>query len=165
MFRIDAKNLCWVNGDSDNAADLCLHGDVTVQIGSETFEHYGTVSATGLFLLRTLTENHIAGSYFMLPCCGHFLIACDELDSVEIAGCLNGVNFFVEHVNDHIKITSQSGCMVYVSMSDYAKDVFKFADKIEEYYKKCSPKNLNLCDKFDRNGYIAFWNEWKRLRR
>ena len=41
-------------------------------------------------------------------------------------------------------------------------NVHSFADKIEDYYNKCLPKQFD--DDFKKNAYIAFWNEWRRRR-
>jgi hypothetical protein len=41
--------------------------------------------------------------------------------------------------------------------------VFNFCDKIEAFYNGCMKKNIPD-DEFERNGYIAFWNEWNRRR-
>ncbi|MGG7142632.1 hypothetical protein ACQPVP_04125 [Clostridium nigeriense] len=59
MFKIDVENLCWIDGTTDNLEDICLHGETTVKIGDEIFKYNATVSATALYLLKTLTENHI----------------------------------------------------------------------------------------------------------
>ena len=166
MFRIDVENLCWITGDLDNADDFCLHGHVVVQIGEETFDYNATASATGLYLLRTLTENHTWNDDNMLPCCGHFMIANEQLDYVDILGCSNGVNFEVIHgADNNLKIRSNTGKEVFICKERYANEVNLFADKIESFYKTSSPKNFDSCDDFERNGYIAFWNEWSRRRK
>ena len=58
-FHIDATKLCWIDGSKDNPEDRCLHGHAVAYIGREKLEYDCTVSATALFLLKTLTENHI----------------------------------------------------------------------------------------------------------
>ena len=40
----------------------------------------------------------------MLPCCGHFLIANEELDNVVILGCPNGIDWAIKHNDDTIDI-------------------------------------------------------------
>lgn len=167
MFSIFAEKLRWINEDgTDNADDLCLHGHVIVKIGEECFEYDATVSAAGLYFLRTLTENHIMhNDQAMLPCCGHFLIANDSLDTVDIGGCPNGVDFSVIHEDNSIKFVTETGAETHVSIIDYSNEVNAFADKIEDYYKKCAPKNTVKLEEFERNGYTAFWNEWNRRRK
>lgn len=50
-----------------------------------------------------------------------------------------------------------------VPRDEYQKTVYAFADKVEAFYQSCGPKVLPS-DKLDREGYLAFWNEWHRLR-
>ena len=57
MFKIDADQFYWICGPEDDPEDLCLHGHVMVQIGKTVMEYDGTVSATALYLLKTLTED------------------------------------------------------------------------------------------------------------
>lgn len=88
QFEIDIKALCWINESKDDPDDLCLHGDVSVKIGNELFTYYATVSSTALYLLKSLTENHIIGQENqMLPCCGFTMLANEDLTNVDIIGC------------------------------------------------------------------------------
>ena len=101
----------------------------------------------------------------MLPCCGFFIIANDDLDNVVICGCLNGIDWSVLHNSDNsITLVTEDGTEEIIALADYKAEVYKFADKIESFYSLCSPKVLPK-DEFDRNGYIAFWNEWHRRRK
>ena len=165
MFKIDIKDLCWVNGKIDEPDDLCAHGKVVAVIGNETFEFDGTVSSTAIYLLKTLTENHFIGEENqMIPCCGHFIIANETLDNVQISGCDNGVDWSVIHNDDgSIKLVTENGNETTVSFDEYEKTVFNFVDKIEQFYRSCTPKKIPK-DNFDKNGYIAFWIEWYRRR-
>lgn len=165
IFKIDADDFSWINGLEDDENDLCLHGHVTVQIGNTILEDYGTVSATALYLLKSLTEDKIMNEaeIQMIPCCGHFLIANQDLSEVTIIGCDNGTDWSVIHENGKIKLLLSSGEEEWVNFSDYQREVFRFADKIEAYYSSCKPKVIPQ-DEFERNGYLAFWNEWRRRR-
>lgn len=164
-FKIDADQFCWINGPEDDPDDRCLHGHVTVQIGETILEDAGTVSATALYLLKTLTENKVMrdGDIQMIPCCGHFLIASRDLTEVEISGCDNGTDWTTLHDGDTVRLILPSGQEERVSLADYRAEVYRFADKIEAYYNSCQPKNLPT-DEFDQNGYTAFWNEFHRRR-
>ena len=163
MFSIEATNLYWING-SNEEEDLCLHGYATVRIGDEIFKYDATVSSTALYLLKSLKENHkIYENNQMLPCCGFFMIANDDLSKVDICGCPDGIDWSVYHENDEIVLITEAGKITKISMNTYRKEVFSFADKIEDFYNKSNPKILPK-DDFDRNGYIAFWNEWKSIR-
>lgn len=86
-FSIDSENFEWINGSKDDPEDLCLHGKAVAYIGKVKLEYNATVSATALYLLKTLTENHIINTdNQMLPCCGFFYIPNEELDNVVISG-------------------------------------------------------------------------------
>lgn len=165
MFAIDVDHLSWINDNADDAQDLCAHGHATAYIGNEKFEYDATVSATALLLLKSLSENHIMDvEEQMMPCCGFSIYARDNiLDTVDIIGCPNGIDWSVIHEGNDIKIVTASGKETIVEKAEYQQIVFNFADKVEAFYKRCSAKILPE-DAIDRDGYIAFWNEWHRRR-
>ena len=100
----------------------------------------------------------------MLPCCGHFMIPNKELDNVTICGCQNGIDWSVIHnSDDSVTLELEDGTKEIVAITDYEKQVYRFADMIENFYLSCSPKVMPK-DPFENNGYIAFWNEWHRRR-
>jgi hypothetical protein len=163
MFTIHVTNLHWLPG-SEEDEDLCLHGHAVAVIGGERLEFDATVSATALYLLKSTREDHIRGAGLqMLPCCGHFLIANEDLTRVEIVGCDYGIDWSVLHEGDGVRLVTESGGNVWVSMADYRRTVFAFADEIEQFYTESKPKKMPH-DEFERNGYLAFWKEWKELR-
>lgn len=96
--------------------------------------------------------------------CGFFYIPNQSLDNVVISGCPNGIDWTVKHENNCIVLILEDGTEERVSRKEYQDEVFRFADKIEAFYQQCSPKILPE-DEFDRDGYLAFWNEWHRRRR
>ena len=164
IFRITAKNFHWINGEKDNPQDLCLHGDATAIIGDRILERSCTVSATALYLLKTLTEDHIIyEDNQMLPCCGFNFLPDKTLQNVIVLGCPNGIDWTVRHNGNDVIITLEDGTTETIGIEEYKAEVFKFADIIEDYYNSCSPKILSE-DYFDRDGYIVFWNEWHRRR-
>ena len=58
---------------------------------------------------------------------------------------------------------TEDGTAVTVPLEEYRQEVFRFADRVEGYYRQCAPKQLPE-DAFTRDGYTAFWNEWHRRR-
>lgn len=162
-FSIDVDQFTWVCGPEDDPEDLCLHGHVTLRVGETTLEEDGTVSATALCLLRTLTEDKIMSGcdIQMVPCCGHFMIANPDLSQVTIIGCDNGLDWSTEHEGDGVRITLPTGKSQWVDLASYRQQVLHFAEKVEGYYRSCQPKKIPE-DEFERNGYLAFWNEWRR---
>lgn len=163
MFSISVSDLHWLEGVNE-AEDLCLHGYVVVTIGDECFEYEATVSSTALYLLKSLEEDHrIYESNQMLPCCGFCMIANDDLSKVDICGCPNGVDWSVLHEEDEVVLITESGKATRIPRNEYQKTVFSFADEVESFYRKSIPKSVPK-EEFARNGYIAFWNEWKSIR-
>lgn len=166
VFNIDAHGFHWIDGSADDPQDLCLHGHAVAKIGDAVLEYDCTVSATALRLLKTLAEDHVfcGDDQQMLPCCGHFLVPNDDLTNVGyIGGCTNGVDWSVLHEGGMIKIVLEDGRTETVDPCAYREAVFRFADKVEAFYHTCTPRVLPE-DEFERNGYIAFWNEWNRRR-
>ncbi len=162
-FKIDVDQFSWIGGAADDPNDRCLHGHVTIQAGDTLLDDYGTVSATALYLLKSLTRDKIMAPHDiqMVPCCGHFLIANRDLSEVSIIGCDTGMDWSVIHENGGVRLVFPSGTEHWVSQRDYRAEVLQFAEKVEHHYLSCQPKVLPE-DTFDYNGYIAFWNEWHR---
>ena len=81
-----------------------------VCIGKCKFEYDATISATALYLLKTLTENHIINTdNQMLPCCGHLMIPKETLDNVTILGCPNGIDWSVIHDENSVILELEDG--------------------------------------------------------
>ncbi len=163
-FSISAEKLYWINNQQDDPEDLCLHGYVVAVIGEEKFECPATVSSTALYLLKSLTEDHIiVQENQMLPCCGHTILPNEELDNVKIVGCCYGTDWSVIHDEGFVKLISSTGKETILDIEEYGKIVYGFCDTIESFYNKCSQK-IVPDDAFYENGYTAFWNEWHRRR-
>ena len=164
MFSITLSGLHWLDG-TEEKNDLCLHGKAAAIIGNERFEYDATVSSTALYLLKSLTEDHRTAdaNNQMLPCCGFFMIPDETLTSVEICGCPNGIDWSVIHDSDGVTLITEAGNKTFVPMDEYRTAVFAFADQIEAFYESSAEKELPK-DEYERKGYAAFWNEWKRRR-
>ena len=153
-----------MHGSKDDPTDLCLHGDAAARIGDIWLcYNYATVSSTGLYLLKSLTEDHIIyEDNQMFPCCGFSFFPDESLQNVYICGCPNGVDWTILHKEKKICLIPDGGQEVAVSLEEYRKEVFNFADKVEAYYKRCSPKVFY--DEEVKNAYHIFWQEWHRRR-
>lgn len=166
IFKINAYNLHWIDGfdSKDDPEDFCLHGQAVAFIGRKKFTYDAAVSSTALYLLKSLTEDHIINKSDnqMLPCCGHTIIPDNTLNNVRILGCPDGIDWTVKHSGDDVILITDDGTEERISLEEYKKEVFRFADTIEDFYKKCSPKKLD--DDYDYDCYHAFWNEWHRRR-
>ena len=163
IFTIKADKFEWIGGAADDPQDRCLHGHVTAQFGDTVLEDVGTVSATALYLLKTLSEDKIMAPYDiqMIPCCGHSLFANEELTDVTISGCDKGTDWSTIHEGDSVRFILSSGQEEVVTLRDYQYEVLDFAKQVKRFYDACTPKELPR-NEIDRNGYITFWNEWQR---
>ena len=163
IFKIKADAFEWIGGAKDDPRDLCLHGHVTVRFGDTVLEDAGTVSATALYLLKTLTEDKLMASHDiqMIPCCGHFLIPNAGCTEVQISGCENGTDWSTVHEGDFVRFILPTGQEELMPLREYQYEVLDFAECVKRFYDTCTQKQLPE-NEFDRNGYIAFWNEWQR---
>ncbi len=165
VFCITWSNLGWINGPEDDPEDLCSHGEVTVHLGDEQLSYSCCTSAAALRMLRSLTEDHLMQDFLlgeqMLPCCGFNLYADNTLQNVFISGCPNGVDYEVRHQDDEVVIVTPAGNRYAVALELYCREVLYFARAVEDFYAHSRPKRLPE-DELDRNGYLAFWNEWRR---
>jgi len=167
-FEITIIDLFWLkNEDEEN--DLYLHGHVFVKIGNEIVCDENkldiTVNATGLYLLRSLTENYNKGDYDsqLLPCCG-FVTYFDKNLRPAISGCPIGIDWNITHLSEGlIKHTSENGNFAIIKKDDYKKMVYDFVDKIDKFYKESLPKILPK-DELGLGAYEEIWLEWHKLR-
>ncbi len=162
-FQIDAANLHWLEG-MDERHDHCLHGDAAARIGERTLTYDEcTVSSTALYLLKSLTQDHMMDREAnpMLPCCGHLIVPADDGENVHVCGCPNGKDWTVRHIEGAVELVLEDGYTVTVPMADYRREVLAFVQKIEAFYNRSLPKELDvLC--LEDEAYPLFWKEWHR---
>lgn len=163
---LEPVDLHWINGAADDPADFCLHGDVEFRIGGDVLlEPAGrdlTVSAAGLYLLRTLAAPHTRETpvgHQLLPCCGHFLYDTGGPD-VGIIGCDSGEEFEVHHAAGGV-VVRDAGRSWLVGWPQWRAAVFHFADRVSDFYAACSPKRPHADD---AAAYLKFVAEWERRR-
>lgn len=113
FFSINATDLKWINGSKDDPKDLCLHGHAIAVIGNRKLEYDATISATALYLLKSLTEDHIIyKDNQMLPCCGFSYIPNEKLDNVTILGCPNGIDWSIIHDGETVVLELEDGTKI-----------------------------------------------------
>ena len=164
-FGIKIKKLYWIDGSQDNKEDLCLHGDLEIRLNDRIVEYSSTVSVAGLKLLRSLLEDHQGNKGNQLfPCCGNTMIANEEGDKVETIGCDRGLDWSVKHKDGLVTIEADENLKTTCYYLQYKKEVLNFINQVEDFYKKAGKRILPE-DKMDRAGYLAFWKEWKTLKK
>ena len=168
-FEINILKLNWID-HTDNPADLCAHGTVFIRIANtivvnESSGDQWTLSAAALHLMRTIENDYKPGNFAgqLIPCCGFFLIANDDLNQVKICGCPSGYDWDVQHIGNEIKLIASTGEQAILKTEVYKELILSFADRVKHFYDRSKPKILPE-DEFDRNGYQAFWTEWQTLR-
>jgi hypothetical protein len=166
-LEIRFTGLHWIEGQ-DDATDLCAHGFAHVRIGQEVVcDGLDTaVGSAALYLMRTLKQDHfrVGDAEALFPHCGHTMIAVDGGESVCVLNCFSGADWTVTHELDGTIVhVSEGGQEVRIDGESYRKLVFGLADQVEGFYGRSSPKTVPS-DKSDREGYEAFWREWRRLR-
>lgn len=167
-FEIKILNFHWIK--EDDGQDLCLHGNVFVKIGDEIIIDANTLDVTlssaALHLMRALKQNYKPDDYSsqLFPHCGHFIIADDEKDCVDILGCPTGIDWTIVHLKDNkVKLITESGQEIIIEEKLFQKIVLDFADQVENFYKSSIPRIIPT-DEFEKMGYLTFWKEWRYLR-
>ena len=168
MITLAAHELCWINGSADDPEDQCAHGKVAFEMDGMSLikleDGEWTVSASALFLLRTLTADHtpehpVAEGSSLFPCCGCNVWLCGDQYPVMCMGCNEGIDTWIRHEGSLVHISAGKSSHV-TSSDDWSVAVKGFAKQIEEFYAQCSPK-VKLVDEEDRKGWAACRDEWR----
>ncbi len=172
QFEIEILDIHWLE-DTSEEIDLCAHGQVNVRIGNEIIvdrrekENHWTLSAMSVHLLRTVENNHnpenLVGEH-LIPVCGHHIDHLENSKEVHIQGCFTGINYWVQHIDQNIKLTTESKIEIVIPINEYKSEIKNFVDKVEEFYNLSKPKQMPT-NNYDRIGYELMWNEWKRRRK
>ena len=167
-FEFNLIEIHWINDLPDNDEDLCAHGKVFIKINDEIVsdgKESWTISATGLYLLRSLKNNYEPMMYrnFLVPCCAmDFWLENDG--RVFFIGCPNGIDLTIRHLsNNYVEIISENGSKALIDEKEFRNIVYKFTSEIEMFYKN-SPERKQLADKEVKIGFTAFWDEWYKLK-
>jgi hypothetical protein len=162
------NSIHWLSHAAEQS-DLCAHGEVTVQIGSQKLASPADgdwcVSAAALYLLRTLTTDHTpehpVGEH-LIPHCGHTMFVENGSDDVLILGCPQGVNWDVIHQSGQVLLRTTQGTEERLRRHEWQQAVLAFADAVEHFYAHSLPKVP--ADTDEAAAYAVFLAEWKRRR-
>ena len=157
-FSIGFDNIGWLDGLEDDPGDYCAHAHAVAHIGEETLEYEATVSATALYLLKSLSEDHHAYEEEQF----NIFEKTDGSGDVVVLGCPNGIDWDLVHSGGEVIITTDSGVDTVVPFEEYREEVLAFADKVEAFYDSQPPREPA---EDDAPAYRAFWEEWHRRRR
>ncbi len=171
MIEIIVQDLGWVTGEEDVIWDQCAHGTVVFRVNETTFvepeDGNWTVSATGLYLLRTLSfdhtlENSVAEGSFLFPCCAFNAWPIEDNKEFKVllcSGCSQGIDIAVRHVAGKVHLEAEDK-VEQVTETEWRQAVLAFVRQVEGLYASCTPK-IYIDDEFDRKGWQAFWQEWR----
>ena len=167
MIILKPIELEWVDGAEDDPSDQCAHAKVDFQINGTKFvvpEDSWTVSASALYLLRTIEYNHdsqinVCESNFMFPCCGFNPYIVEGKFDLMIMGCNSGINIYVEHRDNLVTIKSIDENIEEVTLEEWREAVSNFAMEIKTFYSSNQTKH-ELIDVLDKEGWAKFWDEF-----
>ena len=86
--------------------------------------------------MRTLTDDYRKDDYAsqLLPCCGHFFMADEKNDFVNIMGCPSGIDWTIVHTttikSNTFRTDEQEAA---IEKRTYTKIVFDFANQAGEF--------------------------------
>ena len=110
MIILEPREISWIKEQADDPNDLCAHGKVYFEIDGDVLvnEHDGTwtVSASALYLLRSLESNHSKNGpdhRQIFPCCGFWMLDIEGEEDVAIWGCPNGIDFDISQSDDFLE--------------------------------------------------------------
>lgn len=159
--------MTWIKGQQDDPTDLCAHGKVHFEIDGQVLVNGAdgewTVSASALYLLRTLESDHKKEAFSfqqLFPCCGFNMYDNENIEDVGIFGCPNGIDFEIIHETSNIRILSDKFEPVVISLEDWQKAVIGFSKSVMAFYAASSPKEPET--EMNAKGYNKFMVEWNR---
>lgn len=163
MIVLQATKLRWLSD-----ADQCAHGDVELRIddvqfvSADTAGDEITLTAAGLYLLRTLDSDHDLGDALvdgnqLFPHCG-FFVTDEGHDGCRIIGCQTGADLSVATREDTVAL-SRDGRTATVPSAQWRSAVLGFVHQVEAFYAQSRPR-AEIDDTFERAGWQAFWREW-----
>jgi hypothetical protein len=171
MINLSVIEPFWITKDPN--IDQCAHGYIDFQINGTHFitkeDRNFTLSATGLFLLRTLELDHtsdspVSSAAQLFADDGFSVWPSDnELGGIIIFGSAAGKDVWVKHEGDNVAIQGAKGKTEVVSSQEWRQAVKSFTDQVQEFYDAW-PAKTPPDDKLDIDGWDLFWKEWHRRR-
>ena len=158
----------WILDQGDDPGDQCAHGAVDFEVNGVRFvspeDGDLTVSAAGLFLLRTLEDSHTAESSVapyshLFPNDGFTAWAVGTTYKILVFGGPSGVDLEVLRHGETVEFRAADGRHAVASAEEWRDAVVAFVTAVEHFYSSSSPKEP-FADPLDREGWEGFWNEW-----
>jgi len=170
MITLQVIEPHWIKGHPDAPEDQCAHGHIQFFVDSVIYaakeDGDWTISAAGLFLLRTVEldhtpQNSVAEGNYLIPCCGFSVWPTEgRRFPFSITGCNKGINPEIRHEREKVRLTLGEKESI-VDFKEWAAAVLNFVRQVELFYENCSPK-VSMEDELDRKGWKMFWQEWRQ---
>ncbi len=161
------KKMAWIKGQKDDPKDLCAHGKVQFEIDGESLvsvdDGEWTVSATALYLLRTIEADHTKVSPLferVFPCCGFSMYDIEGEENVVICGCPAGIDFQITHTGNNVEIKPEGKEPIVISSDAWIRAVIGFSEAVSVFYSSSSSKTPD--DEDDIKGFNKFMSEWRK---
>ena len=169
MIQLDLHDLSWINDAVDDPNDFCAHGRVALTVSGVIWispeEGKWTVSAAGLFLLRTLTDDHtpetpVAEMNQLFACCGSDAwLTSKGRYPVLCMGCDSGIDVYVRHIGNDVEL-HRGKHRDRVPLVEWRRATLGFCRAVRQFYETSTPKVPRDTDE-DRLGWQGFWTEWE----
>jgi len=169
MIKLTPTQLHWMNDDgSDDPKDLCAHSPVIFEIDDHVIvkpeDGDWTVSATSIFLLRSLSRNHTSkepvGAGQIFPCCGFNIYDVGKPEAV-ILGCPSGIDLEIYREENSYRIVTENNQEFCVSSNDWNKTIHDFSSAVLNFYTSSKPKEP--FDEESEKGFKLMMSEWNKL--
>lgn len=157
----------WVRNVGDDPTDLCAHGRVEFCVDDAVFvrpeDGVWTVSAAGLFLLRSTQADHpLQGATaltrnYLFPCCGFTVFL--QQGRLAVPGCPSGADVAVLHEGGRVQLRTATTA-ADVTAADWRAAVLGFAREVEAFYARSAPK-APAWNVETQEGWAEFWREWR----
>ena len=173
MFKIIPHKLHWLG--KDETKDQCVHGGVQVEFDEKVFltPEAGdwNLSATGLYLLRTLERSHsekdsVTEKFYFIPCCAHAIYPYKKsrYGFVMTGGCGNGFDIEVMHNSESGNVVVSGGeHETTLELKDWETVVTKFTNEIARFYLNSETKS-SPADPEEKLVWGMYWKEWEMRR-
>jgi hypothetical protein len=167
VIELGLHDLSWINDAPDDPDDFCAHGRVALTVSGTAWitpdEGKWTVSAAGLFLLRTLTDDHtpenpVAEVNQLFACCGSDAWLCGTRYPVLCMGCASGIDVYVRHLGNDVELRRDKR-RAQVPLVEWREATLAFCRVVRQFYAACTPKVPRDAEE-DRLGWEGFWTEW-----
>lgn len=137
-FKIEIEDLHLIDKIEDKIDEVLLIGNITLSLGDDKRFYEGcNISSAALGMLKILDEDDILiEGLTAIRDYKEFIIFSKSLDRLNTLEYDNELDWTFLYEDGMIKVTDEKGNTRFIYYLQYKKEVLRFADIIEDYYKK-----------------------------